>query len=102
MNPKLPAQNGGGPEAIVTTANAPFDSPMDIVLRLGLGRMKRHDRIGIVMTQHASVVGGIGPLLLAQGLDQSVVPLSRGLLSPSPIVLRNVQDMIAEILELLI
>ena len=80
--------------------DAPLHRPVHRALFLGLAGMEGLDRIGIIMAQHAERIGGLAPLLATEMVDRRRKPFHRLARRAAPLPFGNVQDMVAEILEL--
>ena len=53
-------------ELVVALADAPLGSAMDFAFRLGLASVKRLERVGVIMAEHAGGEDGFFPVLLTK------------------------------------
>ena len=75
---------------------------MDDPFRLGLSRVKRLDRVGVVMAENSRRVDRVAPLLRAQRCYRSPVPQLGRRDGTAPVVVAHMQHMIAKVLELIV
>ena len=86
----------------IRAGNAPLRRAMDDPFRLALSRVKRLDRVGVVMAENSRRVDRVAPLLRSQRFDGSPVPQLGRRDGTAPIVVAHMQHMIAKVFELVV
>ncbi len=87
---------------VVRTKDAAIAGPVDDARLFGLGRVQRHQRIGVIVAEHAGGVRGFDPLFAVQRVDGVPVPGLGGLDRPAPTLLAHVHDVVAKVLEFVV
>ena len=88
------------PKRPIRHRDAPLGGTVNVVFFHRLPCVKRLNGIGVVMAQHTGRVDAVGPSMFLKRFHGSVVPEPGFFRSAAPVVLLDVQDVIAKIAKL--